>query len=143
MIVLDTNVLSELMKPAPAAKVVKWMAVQPATILYTTSITQAEILHGLMLLPRRWIRIDEVITREIRSYVSRDWAAARASKDAFWAARIAQLGPIEGLRIADELRRQVVRQNPGWPTDEERHDDLATHTRLSELLRRASRPRSR
>jgi toxin FitB len=40
------------MKPAPAAKVVKWMAGRPAAILYTTSITQAEVLHGLMLLPR-------------------------------------------------------------------------------------------
>jgi hypothetical protein len=84
-----------------------------------------------------------VITREIRSYVSRDWAAARDSKDAFWATRIARLGPIEGLRIADELRRQVVRQNSNWPTDEERDDDLAFHTRLSELLRRASCPRGR
>lgn len=52
MIVLDTNVLSELMKPAPAAKVVEWMAAQAGPTLYTTSITQAEILHGLMLLPR-------------------------------------------------------------------------------------------
>lgn len=51
MIVLDTNVLSELMKPAPAERVVGWMAAQPATSLYTTSITQAEILHGIMLLP--------------------------------------------------------------------------------------------
>jgi hypothetical protein len=84
-----------------------------------------------------------VITKEIWSYVSRDWAAARESKDAFWATRIARLGPIEGLRIADELRRQVVRQNPGWPNDEERRDDLAAHIRLSELLGRASRPRSR
>ena len=49
---LDTNVLSELMKPAPAARVVQWMAAEPAPTLYTTSITQAEILHGLMLLPR-------------------------------------------------------------------------------------------
>jgi len=40
----------------------------------------------------------------------------RDSKDAFWATRIARLGPIEGLRIADELRRQVVRQNPNWPS---------------------------
>jgi hypothetical protein len=87
--------------------------------------------------------MDAVITREIQSYVSRDWAAARESKDAFWAARIARLGPIEGLRIADELRRQVVRQNPDWPSGEERHDDLAAHARLSELLRRASRPRGR
>ncbi len=51
MIVLDTNVLSELMKPAPAAIVRSWMAAQSATSLYTTSVTQAEILHGLMLLP--------------------------------------------------------------------------------------------
>lgn len=51
MIVLDTNVLSELMKPQPATKVIDWMAVQAAADLYTTSITQAEILHGLMLLP--------------------------------------------------------------------------------------------
>jgi predicted nucleic acid-binding protein len=51
MILLDTNVLSELMKPAPAEGVMRWMAAQPATSLYTTSITQAEILHGVMLLP--------------------------------------------------------------------------------------------
>lgn len=51
MIILDTNVLSELMKPKPAAQVVDWIAAQPAAGLYTTSITQAEILHGLMLLP--------------------------------------------------------------------------------------------
>ena len=51
MIVLDTNVLSELMKPAPIERVVRWMAAQPATSLYTTTVTQAEILHGVMLLP--------------------------------------------------------------------------------------------
>ena len=51
MIVLDTNVLSELMKPAPSQSVVRWVAGQAATSLYTTSITQAEILHGVGLLP--------------------------------------------------------------------------------------------
>jgi toxin FitB len=51
MIILDTNVLSELMKPTPAPIVVDWIGAQPAASLYTTSITQAEILHGLMLLP--------------------------------------------------------------------------------------------
>jgi toxin FitB len=50
VIVLDTNVLSELMKAAPAQRVVVWLASQPATSLYTTSITQAEVLHGIMLL---------------------------------------------------------------------------------------------
>jgi predicted nucleic acid-binding protein len=51
MIILDTNVLSEVMRPAPAAEVLAWLAAQPAASVYTTSITQAEILHGLMLLP--------------------------------------------------------------------------------------------
>ena len=51
MILLDTNVVSELMKSAPAEAVVGWTAAQPASSLYTTSITQAEIFHGIMLLP--------------------------------------------------------------------------------------------
>jgi hypothetical protein len=51
MIILDTNVLSELMRPTPAPKVVDWIGAQAAAGLYTTSITQAEILHGLMLMP--------------------------------------------------------------------------------------------
>ena len=51
MIVLDTNVVSELMKPAPDESVVRWAAGEPATSLYTTSIALAEILHGILLLP--------------------------------------------------------------------------------------------
>lgn len=51
MIVLDTNVLSEMMRAAPAAAPLRWMANQAPATLYTTSITQAEILHGIMLLP--------------------------------------------------------------------------------------------
>jgi len=51
MIVLDTNVLSELMKSSPAAAVVRWAASHPAASLYLTSITQAEVLHGIALLP--------------------------------------------------------------------------------------------
>ena len=52
MIVLDTNVLSELMKPAPSAAVERWVAAQPASSLFTTTITQSEILYGVAQLPR-------------------------------------------------------------------------------------------
>jgi predicted nucleic acid-binding protein len=41
------------MKPKPAALVASWLAAQPTTSLYTTSITQAEILHGVLLLTGR------------------------------------------------------------------------------------------
>jgi len=51
VIVLDTNVVSELMKAAPDESVRDWIAARPATSLYTTSITQAEILHGIALIP--------------------------------------------------------------------------------------------
>ena len=52
MIVLDTNVLSELMRPAPAATVMNWVATQSGANLFVTTITQAEILHGVLLLPQ-------------------------------------------------------------------------------------------
>lgn len=51
MIILDTNVVSELMRAAPDLSVVRWISAQRSTGLYTTSITQAEILHGVRLLP--------------------------------------------------------------------------------------------
>lgn len=44
MIVLDTNAISELMRPEPHPDVRAWVAAQPRASLYTTSINQAEIL---------------------------------------------------------------------------------------------------
>jgi toxin FitB len=51
MIVLDTNVVSELMGAAPAAAVLEWISRRSAANLYTTSITQAEIFNGVLALP--------------------------------------------------------------------------------------------
>ena len=51
MIVLDTNVLSELMRPEPSDVVLRWMLGQPSDSLVTTTVTQAEILFGVRLLP--------------------------------------------------------------------------------------------
>ena len=52
MILLDTNVISELMRREPSARVVAWMEVQPRSRLGITAITQAEILYGIELLPK-------------------------------------------------------------------------------------------
>ena len=84
-----------------------------------------------------------VITRGIRELRDRDWDAARESKDMYWGERIARLGPIEGLRIAEELRRQVLTQDPAWPSAPDRHQDLLSHVRLAELFRRAGTARRR
>lgn len=47
MIVVDTNVVSELMRPSPAPRVVDWIHAQDQHELYTTSITLAEIRYGI------------------------------------------------------------------------------------------------
>ncbi len=51
MIILDTNVLSELMKLKKSELVRSWAAQQSLMSLFTTTITQAEILYGIALLP--------------------------------------------------------------------------------------------
>jgi hypothetical protein len=51
VIVLDTNVLSELMRPEPHPAVFAWVAAQPRTTLYTTAINRAEVLYGIAALP--------------------------------------------------------------------------------------------
>ncbi|MEE3503557.1 type II toxin-antitoxin system VapC family toxin [Acidiphilium acidophilum] len=51
MLILDTNVLSEIMGPRPAPEVAAWMARQPDDLLITTAISQAEILSGLAIMP--------------------------------------------------------------------------------------------
>ncbi|HXT19739.1 MAG TPA: hypothetical protein VN923_03225 [Thermoanaerobaculia bacterium] len=84
-----------------------------------------------------------MITRDIQAYMSRDWEAVRAAKDRYWAQQVRVLGPAEGLRAADELRRQVLALHPSWPSPADRSADLAAHARLAELLRRADRSRRR
>lgn len=51
MIVLDTNVVSELMGPRRSAAVAEWVARQPRQTLFTTCITMAEVFYGIALLP--------------------------------------------------------------------------------------------
>ena len=52
MIILDTNVLAELMRPAPSPLVIAWIERWSAAELFTTSITAAEIFYGLELLAK-------------------------------------------------------------------------------------------
>ena len=52
MIVLDTNVVSEVMRAAPSPFVVVWLNHQDASLLYLTAVTVAEIRYGLRILPQ-------------------------------------------------------------------------------------------
>ena len=51
MIVLDTNVLSALMRQSPDKQVVDWLDKQPRSSIWTTSVTILEIRFGLQILP--------------------------------------------------------------------------------------------
>jgi len=51
MIILDTNVLSEVLKPAPSEHVLGWLAAQEPSEVFITTVTQAEVLYGIEILP--------------------------------------------------------------------------------------------
>ena len=50
MIVLDTNVISALMRQAPEAVVVEWLDRQPRSSVWTTAVTVMEVRFGLAIL---------------------------------------------------------------------------------------------
>jgi toxin FitB len=72
MIVVDTNVLSEMMKPLPSAQVVRWMNTWPVLRLYTTTIPAAELLYGLHLTPSGKRR--NVLRQEIKNTLEKDFS---------------------------------------------------------------------
>jgi predicted nucleic acid-binding protein len=63
VILLDTNVLSELIRPEPDAGVTEWLDSLDAATVATTAITAAELLYGVARLPagRRKERLGEAI----------------------------------------------------------------------------------
>lgn len=50
MIVLDTNVLSEILRPVPDERPMFWLEALPRRMLFTTTITRAEIFYGVRLM---------------------------------------------------------------------------------------------
>jgi toxin FitB len=52
MIVLDTNVISEVIKPDPSGEVTSWVAFERPSNIFTTTISQAELLYGIELMPK-------------------------------------------------------------------------------------------
>jgi hypothetical protein len=67
VIVLDTNVVSEPLKPEPDAGVLAWLDAQAPASLYLTSITVAELLAGIAALPagRRRNRLTQLVATRV------------------------------------------------------------------------------
>ncbi len=83
MIVLDTNVVSEAMKPEPAAAVQAWLDAQVAETLYLSSVTVAELMFGIGAMPegRRKEKLTAVLGGVLELFADRilsfDTSAAR------------------------------------------------------------------
>ena len=69
MIVLDTNVVSEPLKPRPNAAVLRWLDRQALATLYLTTVSQAELLAGVLALPagKRRTELYNVLNNEVLS----------------------------------------------------------------------------
>ncbi len=67
MIVLDTNVVSEPLKPSPDSRVIDWLSAQAPDTLYITTITVAEMLSGVEQLPKgkRRNTLHEALTKDV------------------------------------------------------------------------------
>lgn len=88
MIILDTNVLSALMRPEPEVAVLKWLDRQPESSIWTTSITLMEIRYGLRSMPAGRRReqmtqeLEAVLREEIgERYIFFDIAAAEQAAE--------------------------------------------------------------
>lgn len=83
MILLDTNVVSEAMRPQPDVTVLSWLNEQSAETLYLSSITLAELLFGIRALPvgKRRNLLDDTLAELLKLFEGRilsfDTEAAR------------------------------------------------------------------
>ena len=68
MIILDTNVISELLRPAPEPKVEHWLSAQDGLNVYLTSISEAELRYGLAIMGngKRRAALVEAVDRILR-----------------------------------------------------------------------------
>lgn len=93
MILLDTNVVSEVMKVAPATAVLEWLNQQESRFLFLSAITIGEIEHGLRILPVGKRRLD--LSERFEQFISKAFAERVLAYDDA-AARI--YGDVMGLR---------------------------------------------
>ncbi len=107
----DTIVLSEALKLSPSAQVLRWIGARPAEELFTTAISQAEILYGLELPPdgRRRRALQEAIG-QISSEGFRGRLLPFDSNAAAMFAKIAATRLGLGARSGRRMRRSPLSQ---------------------------------
>jgi toxin FitB len=89
LIILDTNVVSELMRPQPSDAVLDWVDHQPGAEIFLTAITVAELLYGVARLPDGRRKTD--LAERIEALISEDFEHRVASFDETAAAHYADI----------------------------------------------------
>lgn len=127
MILLDTNVVSEPLRPAPDVAVLAWLDAQAPTTLYLSSITVAELLAGVAALPagRRRKQLGQALSDQVLALfegrvlafdlqAAHAFAAVQAGARAagnpisFADAAIAAIAAARGFAIATRNRRDFA-----------------------------------
>lgn len=103
MIILDTNVLSALMRSAPDAAVIDWLDEQPSESIWITSVTEFESRFGLALLPdgKRRRALEAVFAQLLKEDLENrvlPFDSAAAEQAALLAARRQQAGQPVDMR---------------------------------------------
>jgi predicted nucleic acid-binding protein len=119
MIILDTNVVSEPSQPRPSAAVLRWLAAQDQSQLFTTAPTEAELHYGVALLPKgkrrdeleaalrqflevqlkdRVLPFDRAAAREFGAITAARRSAGRAIK--VFDSQIAAIARVHGAAVA-------------------------------------------
>jgi len=101
MIILDTNVLSALMRKIPESKVVEWLDNQPRSSIWTTAVTVLEIRFGLQTLPlgKRRVSLIKDFERVLTEKIER------------------RVAPFDVLAAQEAANLMAMRKEAGRPVD--------------------------
>jgi toxin FitB len=116
MVILDTNIISEALKPSPSPDVIQWLRSQHAASVHTTAITIAEILQGVEMLPagRRRKALQNAVALALNEFSGRvlpfdvEAAAVYARLVAHRQGQGRPLAPLDGIIAAIALTHKAT-----------------------------------
>ena len=114
MFVVDTNVLSEIMKAMPEPNVAQWVDRAPRKLLFTTVMSKAEILAGIEVMPAgRRRKSLEVVAQELFETGFRDRVLTFDDKSSVLYAQISTARRRSGrtISVSDSIIAAIARRH--------------------------------
>jgi predicted nucleic acid-binding protein len=119
MIVLDANVVSEVIRTSPAERVIHWISSQPTLLLYTTSMTRAEVFYGMEMLTKG--KKKKVLEAALSGMFEEDFRNRVLAFDSSCAQHFAEIGRAvkpQAAQFRNSMRRLPLlpaAAKPFWP----------------------------